>query len=198
MPTAFDAIRSTLDFGQDAGTSHFDARKRVNRGSARSGRVSRLRRSRSAVQNGIFIPLPEDWRSCVLPVIGLATPIGLLMVNFSAWVISQLGAFRWGVAVSAVISALILNSLTAINVYRYIRNRWPNFVISRPQNENWVLVAAIALVIIIAVLSAVFSYVGMSNPKELPNGIAVVTGFLGVVIPLGLILGLNRRHRRAS
>jgi hypothetical protein len=38
----------------------------------------------------------------------------------------------------------------------------------------------------------------MSNPKELPNGIAVVTGFLGVVIPLGLILGLNRRQRRAG
>jgi peptidoglycan/LPS O-acetylase OafA/YrhL len=102
------------------------------------------------------------------------------------------------VAVSAAISALILNSLTAINVYRYIRNRWPEFVISRPQNENWVLIGAIALVIIIAVLSALFSYVGMSNPKELPNGIAVVTGFLGVVIPLGLILGLNRRQRRAS
>jgi hypothetical protein len=68
----------------------------VNHESARSGRVSRLRRSRSAVQNGIFIPLPEDWRSCVLPIIGLATPIGLLMVNFSAWVISQLGAFGGG------------------------------------------------------------------------------------------------------
>jgi peptidoglycan/LPS O-acetylase OafA/YrhL len=160
--------------------------------------MSRLRRSGGTVQNGIFIPLPQDWRSCVLPVIGLATPIGLLMVNFSAWVISQLGAFRWGVAVSAVISALILNSLTAINVYRYVRNRWPEFIISRPQNENWVLAGAIVLVLVIAVLSALFSYVGMSNPKELPNGIAVVTGFLGVVIPLGLILGLNRRHRRAN
>jgi len=198
MPTASDAIRSTLDFGHQAGTSNFEVSQRVNHESARTGRVSRLRRSRSAVQNGIFIPLPEDWRSCVLPVIGLATPIGLLMVNFSAWVILHLGAFRVGVAVSATFSALILNSLTAINVYRYIRNRWPDFVISRPQNENWVLVGAIALVIIIAVLSALFSYVGMSNPKELPNGIAVVTGFLGVVIPLGLILGLNRRQRRAG
>ncbi|MHB8395447.1 MAG: hypothetical protein ACYDC5_13350 [Candidatus Dormibacteria bacterium] len=161
---------------------------------AERGRMGRLRRNGGPVQNGIFIPLPEDWRSCTLPVIGLATPIGLLMVNFSAWVISQLGAFRWGVAVSALISALILNSLSAINVYRYIRNRWPEFIISRVEHENVVLLGAIALVIIIAILSALFSYVGMANPKDLPNGIAVVTGFVGVVIPLGLIIGLNRRR----
>ncbi len=160
--------------------------------------MSRLRRGGSAVQNGIFVPRPEDWRSCILPVIGLATPVGLLLVNFSAWVISQLGAFRWGVAVSALISALILNSLTAINVYRYIRNRWPEFWGSRVEHENLVLVAAIVIVIVVAVLSALFSYVGMSNPKNLPNGIAVVTGFVGVVIPLGLIIGLNRRRGRSS
>ncbi|MHB1526403.1 MAG: hypothetical protein ACYCZN_09005 [Candidatus Dormibacteria bacterium] len=158
--------------------------------------MSRLRRSRSAVQNGVFIPLPRDWRSCALPVIGLATPIGLLVVNFSAWVISQLSAFRWGVAVSAVISALILNSLSGINVYRYIRSRWPNFIISRPENENWVLILAIVVIVVIAALSAIFSYVGMANPRQLPNGIAVVTGFLGVVVPMGLILGLNRSGRR--
>jgi hypothetical protein len=160
--------------------------------------MSRLRNSGREVHNGIFIPLPNDWRSCVLPVVGLATPIGLLVVNFSAWVISQLGAFRWGVAVSAVISALILNSLTAINVYRYVRNRWPDFILSRPEHENLVLVLAVFIVIVIAVLSAVFSYVGMSNPKDLPNGIAVITGFVGVVIPLGLILGLNRRRSRSA
>lgn len=158
----------------------------------------RGRHGRWPAQNGIYIPLPQDWRSCILPVIGLATPVGLLVVNFSAWVISQLGAFRWGVAVSAVISALILNSLTAINVYRYVRNRWPDFILSRPEHENLVLILAVFIVIVIAVLSAVFSYVGMSNPKDLPNGIAVITGFVGVVIPLGLILGLNRRRGQSA
>ncbi|MGH7665924.1 MAG: hypothetical protein ACRENY_05870 [Candidatus Dormibacteria bacterium] len=157
--------------------------------------MSRIRRSRGPVQNGLFIPLPEDWRTCILPVIGLATPMGLLVVNFSAWVISQLGAFRWGVAVSAFISALILNSLTAINVYRYVRNRWPAFVISRPENGTWVLIGAITAILVTAFLSSIFSYVGMANPRHLPDGIAVVTGFLGVIIPLGLALGLNRRRR---
>jgi hypothetical protein len=154
----------------------------------------RGRHGRWPAQNGIYIPLPQDWRSCILPVIGLATPVGLLVVNFSAWVISQLGAFRWGVAVSALVSALILNSLTSLSVYRYVRNRWPDFVVSRQENETWVLVAAIVIILAVAVLSALFSYVGMANPKQLPNGIAVVTGFLGVVIPLALILGLNRRR----
>jgi len=162
------------------------------------GHVSRARRSRGSVQSGLFIPLPEDWRTCILPVIGLATPVGLLVVNFSAWVISQLGAFRWGVAVSAFVSALILNSLTAVNVYRYVRNRWPNFVISRQENGTWVLVGAIALILIAAFLSSLFSYVGMANPHRLPNGIAVITGFLGVMIPLGLSLGLNRKRRASA
>ncbi len=157
--------------------------------------MTRVRRGRGAVQSGLFIPLPEDWRTCILPAVGLATPMGLLVVNFSAWVISQLGAFRWGVAVSAFISALILNSLTAVNVYRYVRNRWPDFVMSRPESGNWVLLAAITLILLTAFLSALFSYVGMENPKHLPNGIAVITGFLGVMIPLGLSLGLNRRRR---
>lgn len=154
----------------------------------------RPRRTRGADQNGIFIPLPANWRTCVLPIIGLATPVGLLVVNFSAWVISQLGAFRWGVAVSAMISALILNGLTAINVYRYVRNRWPDFIVSRQDSETWVLILGIVVIIAVAILSAVFSYVGMANPKELPNGIAVLTGFIGVVVPLALILGLNRRR----
>jgi peptidoglycan/LPS O-acetylase OafA/YrhL len=157
-----------------------------------------VRRSRGPVQSGLFIPLPEDWRTCILPVIGLATPVGLLVVNFSAWVISQLGAFRWGVAVSAFISALVLNSLTAVNVYRYMRNRWPDFVISREENGTRVLVAAIFLILITAFLSSIFSFVGMANPRKLPNGIAVITGFLGVIIPLGLSLGLNRRRRTST
>ncbi len=142
----------------------------------------------------MFIPLPQNWRTCVLPLVGLATPVGLLVVNFSAWVISQLGAFRWGVAVSALVSALILNSLTGLSVYRYVRNRWPDFVVSRQENESWVLVGAILVILAVAILSALFSYVGMANPKQLPNGIAVLTGFVGVVVPLALILGLNRRR----
>ncbi len=142
----------------------------------------------------MFIPLPQNWRTCVLPLVGLATPVGLLVVNFSAWVISQLGAFRWGVAVSALVSALILNSLTGLSVYRYVRNRWPDFVVSRQENESWVLAGAIVVILAVAILSALFSYVGMANPKQLPNGIAVLTGFVGVVVPLALILGLNRRR----
>jgi uncharacterized membrane protein len=70
-------------------------------------------------------------------------------------------------------------------------------VISRQENGTWVLVGAITLILLTAFLSSVFSYVGMANPRHLPNGIAVITGFLGVMIPLGLSLGLNRK-RRAS
>ncbi len=158
--------------------------------------VSRLRRSAEGVSpNGLFIPFPQDWRACILPAIGLATPIGLLVVNFSAWVISQLAAFRLGVAISAFISACILNGIAAVNVYRYVRSRWPDLVVSLPENFRWVVLAATAVVLITAVLAALFSYVGMEKPKDLPNGIAVITAFLGLVVPLGLSTILNRRQR---
>ena len=160
-------------------------------------RAVRGRRARSALTSGLYIPLPQDWRACILPVIGLATPMGLLTVNASAWVISQLGAFRSGVAVSAFISAIVLNGLTGLNLYRYVRQRWPAFLLSRPEHAVAVFWISFVLVVLTAVFAAVFSFIGMENPRQLPNGIAVVTALVGVALPLGVswLLGRTRRVR---
>ncbi len=142
------------------------------------------------------MPLPEDRRACILPVVGLATPVGLLVVNASAWVILHLPAFRLGIAISAFISSLTLNGLTGVNVYRFVRGRWPDFLLSRQEHQLLVFWMAFVVVVVTAVLAALFSFIGMENARQLPNGIAVLTALGAVGVPLLLSWGLVRGRRR--
>ncbi len=154
------------------------------------------RRARRSVAGGLVVPLPQDWRSCVLPLVGLATPVGLLVVNASAWVILHLGAFRLGIAISAFISGLTLNGLTGVSAYRYMRARWPAFLLSRESHRLLVFWIGFVVVVVTAVLAAVFSFIGMENPRQLPNGIAVITALAAVGVPLLLSWTLQRRRHR--
>src|ERR1035437_7122935 len=52
-------------------------------------------------------------RESVLLVLGVITPIGILAVNVSAFVMSHLAQFRIGIAALALLSGLVLNGLTA-------------------------------------------------------------------------------------
>ncbi|HVA21871.1 MAG TPA: hypothetical protein VNN74_07230 [Candidatus Micrarchaeia archaeon] len=163
----------------------------------RQGRL-RGRRARRAVAGGLFVPLPQDRRSCILPLIGLATPVGLLVVNASAWVILHLGAFRLGIAISAFVSSLALNGLAGVNVYRFVHGRWPDFLLSREEHQLLVFWLGFVVVVVTAVLAAVFSFIGMENAHQLPNGIAVITALGAVGIPLLLSGGLSRWRRRGT
>ena len=52
-------------------------------------------------------------REFVLLTLGVITPIGILAVNASAFVMTHLQAFRFGIAGCALLSGLVLNGLTA-------------------------------------------------------------------------------------
>ena len=52
-------------------------------------------------------------RESVLLTLGVITPIGILAVNFSAFVMAHLAQFRMGIAALALLSGLVLNGLTA-------------------------------------------------------------------------------------
>jgi ACR3 family arsenite efflux pump ArsB len=47
-------------------------------------------------------------------------------------------------------------------------------------------VLATIIVIGTSVGAAIFTYIGLSNPKELPNGIAVITAVIYLVVPLAI------------
>src|SRR5258705_11450638 len=52
-------------------------------------------------------------RESVLLALGVITPIGILAVNVSAFVMTHLTEFRIGIAALALLSGLVLNGLTA-------------------------------------------------------------------------------------
>ena len=52
-------------------------------------------------------------REIVLLTLGVITPVGILAVNASAFVMVHLTQFRIGIAACALVSGLVLNGLTA-------------------------------------------------------------------------------------
>ncbi len=119
----------------------------------------------------------------VLVVIGVVTPIGILVVNASAFVMRNLAQFRIGIAACALVSSLVLNGLTASWLLRLARRRAFHLYMAHP---DWAVIAATVLVIGTSVGASVFTYIGMSDPKHLPDGLAVLTAFLALLVPLGL------------
>ena len=122
----------------------------------------------------------------MLGVIGVITPVAILAVNASAWIVEHLAQWRDGVAVMAFISALVLNSSAGIAVYRYLVSRWPDTIVTRPANVRWILGFGAVIILATALGAGYFSFVGMEKPSQLPNGTAVVTAVLALLVPLGI------------
>ena len=123
----------------------------------------------------------------VLVAIGVVTPIGILVVNASAFVMRNLAQFRIGIAACALVSSLVLNGLTASWLLRLARRRAFHLYMAHP---DWAVIVATVVVVGTSVGAAIFTYIGMSDTKHLPDGLAVVTAFLALLVPLGLtVLG---------
>jgi len=112
----------------------------------------------------------------LLVVIGIITPIGILVVNGAAFVMRNLAQFRIGIAVCALISSLVLNGLTASWLLRLAARRSIAIYV---QHQEWATIIA-------TIGAAIFTYIGMSNPGHLPDTLAVVTSLLALLVPLGI------------
>jgi hypothetical protein len=161
---------------------------------------TRMRRSR------LDVPRRRDVGSALrrwtIPVIGALTPVGLIVVNIAAFIVHHLAEFRWTITVLAFVSGLMLNSWTAMKIYRVAKLRWPNSNILSDHNQEMVLIAGMALIIVISFVTALFCYQGLSNEKDLPNSTTFITGFVAIAIPVvlqgvfGRMLRAERRHGR--
>ena len=119
----------------------------------------------------------------VLLAIGIVTPIGILVVNAAAFVMRNLAQFRIGIAVCALISSLVLNGLTASWLLRLARRRAiPIYM----EHSDWATILATIVVIGSSIGAAIFTYIGMSNPSHLPDGLAVITALLALLVPLAI------------
>ena len=126
-------------------------------------------------------------RRTLLLAIGIVTPVGVLMVNFSAFVMAHLAQFRLLMAACALISSLVLNGLAVFWLVGIARRRQARVYVEYPE-----LVRALAAIAVVgsAALAAYFTYVGMRDPRTLPNLIAIIASLLALLIPVGLaVLG---------
>jgi hypothetical protein len=119
----------------------------------------------------------------MIPLIGAVTPVGLIVVNISVFIVKHLEQFRWTIAVLAFVSSILLNSWAGLNVYRVIQRRRPDHALVHERNQEVVLVGGMGVIIIIAFLTALFCYLGLSSQANLPNGVTFITGVVAILIP---------------
>ena len=131
----------------------------------------------------------------MIPIIGALTPIGLIVVNISVFIVRHLSEFRWSISILAFVSGIMLNSWAALNVYRVLQRRRPDHALVKESNQELVLVGGMALVIAAAFLTALFCYMGLSSQQDLPNAVTFLTGAAAFLVPILLQLVFRRGLR---
>ena len=119
----------------------------------------------------------------------MLTPVGILAVNASAFVMVHLQAFRVGIAACALVSGLVLNGLTAWWLLRLAsRNAPPLF----REYRMWAIGAAVALVLVTAVGGGYLTYLGLQDPRRLPDVLSVVVATIMLALPFAVSLAARR------
>ena len=123
-------------------------------------------------------------RRWTIPAIGALTPVGLIVVNIAAFIVHHLAQFRLGISVLAFVSGLMLNSWTALKIYRVAKLRFPHNGPLQERNQEVVLVIGMAVIIGISFVEALFCYNGLSNEANLPNSPTFILGIVAIAIPI--------------
>jgi hypothetical protein len=106
----------------------------------------------------------------------------------------HLEAFRLAIAACALVSSVLLNGLTALWVLRAVATRASSLY---TEYRNWLIGAAGLIVLGSSAFAAYFTYLGMQDPKHLPNQVAVITAVLALGIPFALTwIGRRISQRR--
>jgi hypothetical protein len=117
------------------------------------------------------------------------TPIGILAVNASAFVMGHLAVFRMGIAMCALISGLVLNGLTAWWLLRLAsRNAPPLF----REYRMWLIGAAVVIVLLTAAAGGYLTYLGLNDPKRLPDLLSVVVAAIMLALPFAVAIVARR------
>jgi apolipoprotein N-acyltransferase len=127
-------------------------------------------------------------REVVFLAVGAATPVGILAVNGSAFVMQHLGTFSIGIAVSALVSGLSLNGLTAWAAL----NRAERFAPRLTEYRGWLLAATVAFVVVFSTLGAYWTFESMQDSRRLPNIYAVLTALWLLLLPVLMTLVARR------
>ena len=123
----------------------------------------------------------ERTREIVFLVIGASTPVGILAVNASAFVMQHLNQFAVGIAVCALISGLSLNGLTAWLALGRAERFAPQLF---AEYRIWLHTAAVLIVLVTAGVGAWLTFLSMQRRDQLPNVYAVLTALWLLFLPV--------------
>lgn len=112
--------------------------------------------------------------------VGLATPVGLLVVNAAAFVMDHLVSFQLAISVSALVSSLSLSGLAAYGVLRQFARFFPT---TYERFSRWLVAVAAAAVIAWSVLGAWGCYWSLSSKAGLPSLPAVIVALWLLALP---------------
>ena len=128
-------------------------------------------------------------RESVLLALGVITPLRILAVNISAFVMAHLAEFRIGIAALALLSGLVLNGLTAWWLLRLAsRSAAPLF----REYRMWAIGAAVLIVALTAAGGGYLTYLGMRDPKRLPDTLSMVVATFMLLLPLAVSFAARR------
>ena len=128
-------------------------------------------------------------REIVLLSLGVITPVGILAVTISAFVMGHLPALRLIIAGCALVSGLVLNGLTAWWVLRLAsRNANPLY----REYRTWAIGAAVIIVALTAGGGGYLTYLGMRDPTHLPDSLSIVVATFMLVLPLAVAFASRR------
>jgi hypothetical protein len=128
-------------------------------------------------------------RESVLLALGVITPLGILAVNISAFVMSHLAQFRIGIAALALLSGHVLNGLSAWWLLRLAcRSAAPLFA----EYRRWAIGAAVLIVALTAAGGGYLTYLGMRDPRRLPDTLSMVVATIMLLLPLAVTFAGRR------
>jgi hypothetical protein len=128
-------------------------------------------------------------REAVFLIIGVSTPIGILAVNASAFIMDHLLQFRVAIAVCALASGLSLNGLGAWAALNRGRRFVPDLY---AEYKYWLIGGAVLFVLGWSVFGAYLTYESMKDRHQLPNLYAVLTAIWLLILPVAMTF-LTRR-----
>jgi hypothetical protein len=125
----------------------------------------------------------------VILVIGVSTPIGILAVNASAFIMQHLQQFRLAIGICALASGLCLNGLGAYaalgRAYGYAPRLYAEY-------RTWAVGIAVVVVGAWSVIGAWLTYISMQDPRRLPNLAAVLTAVWLLLLPFLMTFAARR------
>jgi hypothetical protein len=101
----------------------------------------------------------------------------------------HLTEFRIGIAACALVSGLVLNGLTAWWLLRLASRNAPPLY---REYRIWAIGAAVLLVLLTAGGGGYLTYLGLKDPKRLPDALSVVVATFMLLLPLAVSVAGRR------